>query len=219
MSSDSFSTNQTYFQFEWPAEITGLERIALTAKGDLQRTLRSVSSPPITNSGIDPPHSAYFSKPISVQRIWETPASGPVSSASPETPVTQTRRVNLMCEGHVACVCISTIKMSTQETAHLFLEEKFAIGQMFRRMGKPAAFQLISAGVEPSLAGSGQENLWRTYTLKTDGFECEIKEIFPDRRMFASPQSAECWMHRPATADEGRVPDKTPKAAMMTLAY
>ncbi|KAL5635704.1 hypothetical protein ACGC1H_004497 [Rhizoctonia solani] len=178
MSSDSFSTNQTYFQFEWPAEITGLERIALTAKGDLQRTL-----------------SAYFSKPISVQRIWETPASGPVSSASPETPVTQTRRVNLMCEGHVACVCISTIKMSTQETAHLFLEEKFAIGQMFRRMGKPAAFQLISAGVEPSLAGSGQENLWRTYTLKTDGFECEIKEIFPDRRMFASPQvcSSQKW--------------------------
>ncbi|ELU44706.1 branched-chain alpha-keto acid dehydrogenase E1-alpha subunit [Rhizoctonia solani AG-1 IA] len=197
-------TNQTYFQvsfsrlwcgswwlttclqFDWPAEITGLERIALTAKGDLQRTL-------------------------SVQRIWETPASGPVSSASPETPVTQTRRVNLMCEGHVACVCISTIKMSTQETAHLFLEEKFAIGQMFRRMSKPAAFQLISAGVEPSLAGHGQENLWRTYTLKTDGFECEIKEIFPDRRMFASPQSAECWMHRVPTADEGVVPDKTPK--------
>jgi hypothetical protein len=59
---------------------------------------------------------------------------------------------------------------------------------MFRRMGKPAAFQLISAGVEPSLSGNGQENLWRTYTLKTDGFECEIKEIFPDRRMFASPQ-------------------------------
>ncbi|CAE6502528.1 unnamed protein product [Rhizoctonia solani] len=108
MSSDSFSTNQTFFQ--WPDE-----RIALTAKGDLQRTL-----------------SAYFSKPISVQRIWETPASGPVSSATPETPVTQTRRVNLMCEGHVACVCISTIKMSNQETAHLFLEEKFAIGQMFR---------------------------------------------------------------------------------------
>ncbi|CAE6361666.1 unnamed protein product [Rhizoctonia solani] len=201
MSSDSFSTNQTYFQFEWPAEITGLERSALTAKGDLQRTL-----------------GAYFSEPISVQRIWETPASGPVASTSPETPVTQTRRVNLMCEGHVACVCISTIKMSAPETAHLFLEEKFAIGQTFRRMGKPAAFQLISAGVEPSLA-VGQENLWRTYTLKTDGFECEIKEVFPDRKMFASPQSAECWMHHPATADKGRVPDKTPKAAMMTLAY
>lgn len=32
------------FQFEWPVEITGLERIALSAQGDLQRVLRSVTN-------------------------------------------------------------------------------------------------------------------------------------------------------------------------------
>ena len=66
MSADSFSKNETHFkvipvisptclrspltlcvsrQFQWPQGITGLERIALTCKGDLQRTLRCYPFP------------------------------------------------------------------------------------------------------------------------------------------------------------------------------
>ncbi|KAB5596408.1 Branched-chain alpha-keto acid dehydrogenase E1-alpha subunit [Ceratobasidium theobromae] len=202
MSCDSFSTNQTYFQFDWPAGLTGLERITLTAKGELQRIL-----------------SAYFCSPISIQRIWETPASGPVASASPETAITQTRRVNLMCEGHVVCVCISAIKITNREAARLFLEEKFGIGQMFRRLGKPPAFQLISVGVDPSPVDKSQEILWRTYKLWTEGFECEIKEVFPDRDMFASPQSAERWIRRPVKKNGDIAQAETPQTATMMLVY
>lgn len=30
----------------------------------------------------------------------------------------------------------------------------------------------------------GKEYLRRKYLLKTEGFECEIEEVFPDRAMF-----------------------------------
>ncbi|KAG8898605.1 hypothetical protein FRB99_007331 [Tulasnella sp. 403] len=187
MSADKFSSNETYFavrsnpvigaflliqnafipQFEWPKCVTGLERIALTAKGDLQRTL-----------------SAYFGRPIRVERIWEHPASGPVESASLETPVTQVRQVHLLCEGHVVCVCVSTIKMSNPRTAKLFLEDHVAIGQMYRTLGRTPTFTLTDVGVDK--VEGGIQKLWRKYTLAVEGFECEIKETFPDRRMFAS---------------------------------
>lgn len=36
-----------FCQFPWPKEVTGLERIALSAKGDLQRMLRYVASFPV----------------------------------------------------------------------------------------------------------------------------------------------------------------------------
>ncbi|KAG8934741.1 hypothetical protein FRC03_010679 [Tulasnella sp. 419] len=167
MSSDKFSSNETYFSFEWPSYITGLERIALTCKGDLQRTL-----------------SAYFGKPIKVERIWEHPASGPVSSATPENPVTQVRQVHLLCEGVVVCVCVSTITMTNPYTAGLFLDDRVAIGQMYRTIGRTPAFTLKDVGVEKT--EDGVEQLWRKYTLFAEGFECEIKETFPDRNMFAS---------------------------------
>ncbi|KAG9035315.1 hypothetical protein FS837_001988 [Tulasnella sp. UAMH 9824] len=171
MSTDKFSANETSISFEWPPCITGLERIALTAKGDLQRTL-----------------SAYFSKPIKVERVWEHPPSGPVSSASPDTPVTQVRQVNLLCEGQIVCVCVSTIKMSSVYTAGLFLDEHIAIGQMYRTLGRTPTFTLTNIGVEGPKGGVQQ--LWREYTLSAEGFECQIKETFPDRRMFRSDYCA-----------------------------
>jgi hypothetical protein len=42
----------------------------------------------------------------------------------------------------------------------------------------------------------GKEYIRRKYLLKTDGFECEIEEVFPDRAMFSL--SMEDWL---ATAD------------------
>lgn len=47
------------------------------------------------------PFSVYFGKPIKVEEIWEIPASGHWSAASPEHPVTKVREVNLLCEGAV----------------------------------------------------------------------------------------------------------------------
>lgn len=35
-----------------------------------------------------------------------------------------------------------------------------------------------------SMGRPGKEYLRRKYLLKTEGFECEIEEVFPDRAMF-----------------------------------
>ena len=72
--------------------------------------------------------------------------------------------------------------MSTQQTADLFLIDKFAIGQMFRKLDKAPEFILHDVGVDPG--EDGKETLWRRYSLKTEGFECSILEVFPDRAMF-----------------------------------
>jgi len=170
MSTDKYSANKTHFNFEWPKDITGLERIALTATGNLQRTL-----------------SVYFGKPITVEKIWELSATGASSTASAERPVSQVREVHLWCEGKNVCVCVSTIRMTNPHTARLFLDEKVAIGQMFRTLAVTPTFTLTNVGVEHNI--SGVQHLWRTYTLTTEGFSCEIREVFPDRRMF----NGECW--------------------------
>lgn len=77
--------------------------------------------------------------------------------------------------------------MTNTHTAGLFLDDKVAIGQMYRTLGQTPRFTLTKVGVEKNI--SGVEHLWRTYTLAVDGFECDIREVFPDRRMF----NGECW--------------------------
>jgi hypothetical protein len=81
----------------------------------------------------------------------------------------------------------------------LFLDEKFAIGQMFRKMQTPPQFALLDCGVKVE---EGKDSLWRRYTLSTEGFVCDITEVFPDRDMF---KLCEGWF------EEERVND-APKA-------
>lgn len=134
-----------------------------------------------------------------------------VASASPSSPITQTRQVHLQCGGKIACTATSIVHITSPEVAHLFLEEKYAIGQMFRRMEKVPAFELLSVGIGPvpseddkkrpsyltafpSRKSSDQngEQLWRKYKLVIPDFECEILEVFPDRSMFAD---GDAWVN------------------------
>ncbi|PFH51015.1 hypothetical protein AMATHDRAFT_3408 [Amanita thiersii Skay4041] len=192
---DSFSTKSTSITFAWPAELTGFERVALSARGDLQRTL-----------------SAFFAEPISVSTVYsytytqcstdapptplELPNSLAISFASHDNPITQQRQVLLQCQGKTVCTATSAVRITNAEFAHLFLEEKYAIGQMFRRVNSPPAFHLLAVGIgsqtlssaegekvsPPDISASGQ--LWRRYRLSIPDFECDIEEIFPSRDMF-----------------------------------
>ncbi|KAG8884390.1 hypothetical protein FRB97_004399 [Tulasnella sp. 331] len=77
--------------------------------------------------------------------------------------------------------------MSTPHAARLFLEGKHAVDQMYRMLGRNPTFTLVNVGIDENI--SGMQQLWRSYKLAAEGFECEIREIFPDRRIF----SGECW--------------------------
>jgi hypothetical protein len=197
---DSFSPKSTSISFPWPSEVTGLERIALSAQGDLQRVL-----------------SAFFARPITIQLVYshtyvqETPSSPltpltlpcpeTLAAASPSQPIVQTRQVLLQCGGKTVCTATSTVRITSPECAHLFLEEKFAIGQMFRKLQRVPAFALLTVGLglvddeQPSekSASASQffnaeskksDQLWRKYKLTIPDFDCEILEVFPTRDMF-----------------------------------
>ena len=84
--------------------------------------------------------------------------------------------------GKMACIATSTVTITMPEVERLFLDEKFAIGQiMFRKMQTPPKSALLECG---SKFEAGKRVLWRRYMPSTDGFLCDIVEVFPDRDMF-----------------------------------
>jgi hypothetical protein len=223
-----------WLQFEWPPEATGVERIMLSAQGDLQRLLRfkfwsRSFSYVFTYKNID--LSAFFAQPITVALLHSqtfsqalpdglpTPLADPntsiIDSVSPQNPVLQTRQVNILCSGRLVCKATSTVRITCPTSARLFIGEKYAIGQVFRELGKIPRFELIAVGVGestsgevgklPSLESLKRHELWRQYKVDCEGFECEILEIFPTREMFRRGIN---WLNiqPPADAKSGDVP-------------
>ncbi|KAG9223894.1 hypothetical protein CCMSSC00406_0004490 [Pleurotus cornucopiae] len=190
---ESFGPRVTSVCFPWPAEVTGLERIVLSAQGDLQRIL-----------------SAFFARPISVETAFAQtytqislddprvplpePSDEALSNISPSSPISQTRQVHLQCADKTVCTATSTVRISSSRHAHLFLVEKYAIGQMFRKLGTIPQFELVEVGIgSPDISlpegksadtNATTQPLWRRYRLSIPDFECEIVEVFPCRNMF-----------------------------------
>ncbi|CAG8648662.1 17324_t:CDS:2, partial [Acaulospora colombiana] len=81
----------------------------------------------------------------------------------------------------VLCIATSCVRITSEIAAQKFLDEKYAIGQ--------ADFCLLEVSTgwgNEEVGRPGKEYLRRRYLLKTEGFECEIDEVFPDREMFAN---------------------------------
>ena len=157
--------------------------------------------------------SAFFARPIVIALVYSrtvrqaspqsatepitNPTPSIIASASPASPIVQTRQVHLQCAGKIVCTATSTVRITSPECANLFLQEKYAIGQMFRRLEKIPAFELLAVGLgpvddndkAPGAFPTGKDKkksnqLWRKYTLTIPNFECEILEVFPSREMF-----------------------------------
>ena len=163
--------------------------------------------------------SAFFARPIVIALVYShtvchdssksaaEPITNPtptiIASASPSSPIVQTRQVHLQCAGKIVCTATSTVRITSPECANLFLQEKYAIGQMFRRLEKIPAFELLAVGLGPvddndkdkapgafsTRKGMKSNQLWRKYTLTIPNFECEILEVFPSREMFLQGDS------------------------------
>lgn len=131
-----------------------------------------------------------------------------IASASPETPIIQRRQVHLQCSGRTVCVATSTVRITSPNNSHLFLVEKYAIGQMFRRLEKLPHFDLLSVGLGPYTPDdngnsfkshpTSHKELWRRYKLAVPSFDCDIVEVFPDRAMFIH---GEAWLDEHAVLD------------------
>ncbi|KAL1744216.1 hypothetical protein HDZ31DRAFT_64265 [Schizophyllum fasciatum] len=182
----TFTPNQTSVNFAWPPEVTGLERIALSAHGDLQRILSAFFARPINIATV---YSHTYTEEAEGKRSLSLPADDRIAATSSSSPIYQARQVELRCSDKVVCTATSTITLRSPKAAHLFLVDKFAIGQMFNKLGKPADAELLEVGFDTT--EDGTQNLWRKYLLHVDELACEILEVFPSRDMFAK---GICWL-------------------------
>ncbi|KAG8835603.1 hypothetical protein FRC17_002195 [Serendipita sp. 399] len=152
-------------------------------------------------------NSAFFNVPITVKRVYVSPTPEPRPIPTPASPIVQHRRVHLLTaplsmrdtdstiwnpanppQQRVVCVATSVVRITSEVAARHFLDEKYAIGQVFRILGRVANFQLLEVAIGAGnevIGKPGKEYLKRKYLLKTEGFECEIIEVFLDREMFS----------------------------------
>ncbi|OSD02779.1 hypothetical protein PYCCODRAFT_1366858 [Trametes coccinea BRFM310] len=170
LSRDTYTGASTSIEIDCPEDVTGLERIMLVAQGDLQRLL-----------------SAFFARTITIECIYSR--TGPRGSgASSQNPISQARQVHLKCGTRILCIATSSVTVTSAECEKLLLDEKFALGQIFRHLRRYPEFSLLSVGAQ---IVDGKRELRRTYRLETQGISCEILEVFPDRDMFSL---GEAWL-------------------------
>ena len=158
-----------------------LQRVALTANGNLQRVV-----------------SAYHNAPVTVA-LRQNNAHSSVSG-------TYERDVELLISGIPFARCWSTVKVTRDDLMHAIEVDGVAIGQLFRHFGVLPRFELHAMGKlgsgmpptnseprskrakhdsgsptnedfpTPSDAFADAPRFWRQYTLEGNGVTCQIRE-------------------------------------------
>ncbi|KAI8801360.1 hypothetical protein BJ742DRAFT_837723 [Cladochytrium replicatum] len=149
---DLFSSRETTTTL--PPGFSPLERILLTANGNVQRIL-----------------SAYFNSTVKVQIIYNV-LKDPGPGALERLPVCFKREVDIICREKVCCHATSTITISNAAYVSLVTEKGVGIGQLFRYLNMLPEFELLDLG-------RNEKGFWRRYVLCSEGISCEILEEFP----------------------------------------
>ncbi|KAI9140547.1 hypothetical protein BKA69DRAFT_1079537 [Paraphysoderma sedebokerense] len=189
---ESVSPTSTSVYFDHDScNFTGLERILLSANGNVQRIL-----------------SAYFNAPVNITLLQNQYNK---STNSIE------RKMKLECLGRTICIASSSVSITNPEYLAKLVDTDIGIGQFFRYLNCLPKFTLQSVGksysafefpysptseapeskpeITSTLNGhnghhAGPENgptnglneyktIYRHYTLSIEGLECKILEVFP----------------------------------------
>ena len=135
---------------ELPKDFLPLERILLTANGNVQRIL-----------------SAYFNTKVSVEII----SNIQILSTKKEQVFDRKVELRIYDQSTIVCEAFSQITITDPHILDLILNQGIAIGQLFRYLNILPQFKLLQVG-------RSNESFWRNYTLSASGIHCEIKEIF-----------------------------------------
>ncbi|KND02189.1 uncharacterized protein SPPG_02677 [Spizellomyces punctatus DAOM BR117] len=137
-----------------PTDFSPMERILLTANGNVQRIL-----------------SAYYNSTVSVD-IIHNELINEESASNAETESVFRREVNLRCLNQICCNAKSTVTITDPEYLRLILEQQVGIGQLFRYLNILPEFELLQVGRTVN-------SFWREYDLRSNGVNCRIREEFP----------------------------------------
>jgi hypothetical protein len=130
-----------------------LDRMAVTANGNLQRLFSSYYDSPVTVV-VDHSTPLLLSDAVSSTSCWE-------------------RRVRLQVFEQTFCVADSVIQVHSLESCALVESGQVGLGQLFRHLNILPEFALQAAG--PTAEGGG---FWRNYTLTSTEVTCSISERF-----------------------------------------
>eukprot|EP00977_Amphora_coffeiformis_P004088 scaffold823_cov219-Amphora_coffeaeformis.AAC.6 len=140
-----------------------LDRMALTANGNLQRLV-----------------SSYYDAPVSVVVDY-------CHERDATDVATWDRRVSLQVFGQTFCVATSVIRVRDKQCVAWVESGQVGLGQLFRELNVLPTFSLQRAGVvqsnatnnnteEPTPGGGG--GFWREYSLTCAELSCDIREEF-----------------------------------------
>ncbi|KAJ3227286.1 hypothetical protein HK099_002650 [Clydaea vesicula] len=145
--------NSREISISLPKGFTPLERILLTANGNVQRII-----------------SSYYNSPVTVEII----SNQLKNSSNTDSVNVYEREVNLHCMNNICCNAVSTIKVSNEDYIDLIENQKVGVGQLFRYCNLLPEFVLLNVGKNEE-----KKIFFRFYILKSNGIEINIKETFP----------------------------------------
>ena len=181
---DGLVTSETYSLEEIYGISNPLDRMAVTANGNLQRLFSSYYDAPVV---VEMVHS----KRRQQQELLQPDSNNSISTATMlsnnndhDHPAVWDRQVLLKIFGNQTfCTADSVIEVHSREVEDLVESGKIGIGQIFRRFNILPEFTLLAVGVVSTTNGkaNGNQNgagFWRNYTLESDLVTCSIHEVF-----------------------------------------
>ena len=163
---DGLVTSETYSLEEIYGISNPLDRMAVTANGNLQRLF-----------------SSYYDAPVVVEMVHCTrQKSDDASPANMGATATWDRRVLLkLFDDQTFCTADAIVEVHSREVEDLVESGQVGIGQLFRHFNILPEFTLQAAG--PTEDGG----FWRNYTLESDLVTCSIREVFCKNAWELSP--------------------------------
>eukprot|EP00559_Dactyliosolen_fragilissimus_P006793 CAMPEP_0184871254 /NCGR_PEP_ID=MMETSP0580-20130426/40510_1 /TAXON_ID=1118495 /ORGANISM="Dactyliosolen fragilissimus" /LENGTH=281 /DNA_ID=CAMNT_0027373871 /DNA_START=397 /DNA_END=1239 /DNA_ORIENTATION=- len=152
--------------------ISPLDRIALTANGNLQR---------IFSSYYDAPVHVYVDR-CEARIKDKTDDSNQVNEKDLSSGAVWDRTVYLAVHGQNFCKANSVITVYSAECVRLVESGDIGLGQLFRYLDKLPTFALLDAGM------TKDNGLWRRYQLQCNELKCLIYEEFTSNAWTISPK-------------------------------
>ena len=136
------------------AKFTPLQRVVLSANGNLQRLV-----------------SSFHNSAVTIKSRYNRVVHRGLIE----------REVELIVFGTIFGVATSTVQLSRADLISAMEEQGLAIGQLFRHLNVMPNFDLRDAGhLDPGALADGEpavERFYREYELSGDGVKCEIREV------------------------------------------
>lgn len=153
---DGLVTSETYSLEEYYGISNPLDRMAVTANGNLQRLF-----------------SSYYDAPVVVEMVHCTrQKSDEIENSNGATAIWDRRVLLKIFDDQTFCTADSVVEVHSREVEDLVESGQVGIGQLFRHFNILPDFRLLAAG---PIAEGG---FWRNYTLESDLVTCSIREVF-----------------------------------------